>query len=83
MKSEIIAHCPKCEGSGKLELEGPLLECAQVLKKLGTATLPEIHEAAGEPGRDVTVSHQRIRRLIKMGAVKKVGYGRPMRFQLV
>lgn len=80
MKPPIIS-CPHCKGEGRLPLSDPMLECVTAIKQLGVGTLAAIHEIA-PAGSDVTATYSRIKRLLRLGLVRRVGEDRPMRFSV-
>jgi hypothetical protein len=71
---KILAPCTHCDGKGKVELDGPLLECFEALKRIGPAGASRIHKEQKLEGMHVTATYQRLRRLEALGLVKET-YG--------
>jgi len=66
-------RCPHCYGLGKVSLSKPLLECLEVMRKIGPATRSEIHDATPENGNSLTATFRRVERLKGLGLVKEEG----------
>lgn len=76
-------QCSHCRGTGKVTLKGPLLQCYEVVHKIGPATRESIHAATPKNGNALTATYQRVLRLERMGLVKRMGSGRGPSFQVV
>lgn len=61
--------CPRCGGSGKINLTKALRSTLQAIQRFGRPTARQIHTALKERGH-VSTSHRRLSRLVKLGMVK-------------
>lgn len=69
--------CPKCNGSGKIDLYPGQQKILSALIKLGrAATREEIHIASGSKC-DLTATYQAVARLARRKLVRQVGSKRP------
>jgi hypothetical protein len=75
-----MARCEFCEGKGKRELPFELHVSYLVMKRSGTCTIGEF---ARKSGIELTNAHHRIRRLVKLGVVRKVSAKMPAKYRVI
>jgi hypothetical protein len=80
-KNRMKIPCSHCSGKGKIELQAPLRDCLDAMRKIGPATREQIHSATKANGNRLTSTYQRVRRLVKYKLAKEVGSERPQRFE--
>lgn len=72
-----LVNCTCCEGKGKRVATEVMGKSHKMALGMGVFTVLDFSKKAGI---ELTAAHHRIARLVKLGAVKKVGDGVPVRY---
>lgn len=76
--------CPRCQGTGKLELFGTLALTLAAVKKAKQATAPALHKALNPDGKlQVTTFNNRLNDLVGLGLLKRSRDGRTWIYEAV
>lgn len=87
-----VFKCPKCEGSGLCELPKKLQESAEVIKtqfSRGSFLVSDFQEAfnligdADSKALNLDTAHHRVKRLVKLGFLRKIPSSSPSRYMIV
>lgn len=64
-------NCPRCHGSGRINLSKSNLKCLEAIRKLKNPTIAELHAASG--GKFLhSATNKRVSRLMAAGLVRVV-----------
>lgn len=79
MKQEIMLKCPRCEGSGHVELPAPLVATIAMIPKKGTVTAGQLSKASTEK-IGITGWSKRLWNLFLLGLVTRERSGKYWRY---
>lgn len=87
-----VFKCPKCEGSGLCELPKKLQESAEVIKMYLAApsflvsefqVKFNFHHCNPTKALNLDTAHHRVKRLVKLGFLRKIPSSSPSRYMIV